>query len=479
MPRAIGSTLAALVADRPQRRRPSRALARRRGRACPQDSPLRTADPLPIHAVVSLGGLPDLEEAARPPGSGCGNEVIARLTGGRFADTSVPRLAPLGVPQVLINGLQDRIIPTAYAEGYAAADARRRRRRPRADDRPHRPCRAGRARDRRLGAAVEEIERALAPMSFTLAEARAADAADPLRPLRDRFHLPEGLIYLDGNSLGAAAQGGGGAPAARWSSEEWGEELIRSWNSRDWIGAPQRVGAKIAPLIGAKPHEVIVTDSTSVNLFKLLVAAARPLGPQDAPARESGNFHTDLHIASGVADLLGLTLDIAPRARGRGADRRRHQPAPAHPRPLQDRRAVRHGADHRRARAAGRDDGLGPEPQRRRGAARTSTSAGAELAVGCGYKYLNGGPGAPAFLYIAEHLQERLISPLRGWMGHAEPFAFTDDYAPAAGHRPLPRRHAADPQPRRARERRSTPSRASPWSGSGPSRAPCSTSSTR
>jgi len=86
----------------------------------PQNSPLRTADPIPIHAVVSLGGLPDLEEAARPPGSGCGTEVIARISGGRFAETSVPRLAPLGVRQVLINGMQDRIIPTTYAEGYAA-----------------------------------------------------------------------------------------------------------------------------------------------------------------------------------------------------------------------------------------------------------------------------------------------------------------------------------------------------------------------
>ena len=149
-------------------------------------------------------------------------------------------------------------------------------------------------------------------MSFTLAEAKAADAADPLRSLRERFHLPDGVIYLDGNSLGPLPKAV--APHQREVVErEWADGLIRSWNSADWINAPQRVGAKLAPLIGAKPHEVIVTDSTSVNLFKLLVAAAR-LSDRKTLLSESGNFHTDLHIASGVADVLGMTLDIAPRA---------------------------------------------------------------------------------------------------------------------------------------------------------------------
>src|SRR5687768_9156183 len=129
-------------------------------------------------------------------------------------------------------------------------------------------------------------------MSFTLAEAQAADEADPLRHLRARFKLPEGLIYLDGNSLGPL-------PATTSErqrqvvDEEWGEQLIRSWNSRDWIGAPQRIGAKIARLIGAQANEVIVGDSTSVNLFKLLVAAAR-LSDRPVLLSEAGNFHTDL-----------------------------------------------------------------------------------------------------------------------------------------------------------------------------------------
>jgi len=258
-------------------------------------------------------------------------------------------------------------------------------------------------------------------MSFTLAEAKAADAADPLRSLRDRFHLPEGLIYLDGNSLGPLPRN----VAARQQAvigEEWGEELIRSWNSRDWIGAPQRVGARIAPLIGANAHEVLVCDS---------VAAAR-LSDRKTLLSESGNFHTDLHIASGVADLLGLTLDIAPRAEVEariGADTNLLLLTHVHYKSAERFDMTRITA---KARAAGAttiwdlSHSAGAVPLH-------LNEAGAELAIGCGYKYLNGGPGAPAFLYVAEHLQERLVSPLRGWMGHAEPFAFTDDYRPAAG----------------------------------------------
>ena len=267
-------------------------------------------------------------------------------------------------------------------------------------------------------------------MSFTLAEARAADAADSLRPLKGRFHLPEGLIYLDGNSLGVLPK----AAVARQDQvmrEEWGEQLIRSWNSRDWIGAPQRIGAKIAPLIGARPHEVLVADSTSVNLFKLLVAAAR-LSDRPVLLSEAGNFHTDLHIASGVADLLDLELDIAPRGEIEGRIGERTNMlllTHVHYKTSERFDMTRITAKAKRAGAMTIWDlshSAGAVPVH-------LGDSGAELAVGCGYKYLNGGPGAPAFLYVAEHLQERLISPLRGWMGHAEPFAFTDDYAPAAG----------------------------------------------
>ena len=251
----------------------------------PAGSPLRTPYPIPIHAVVSLGGLPDLEEAARPPGSGCGTEVIARISGGRiWGDLGPPPGSarhPAGADQR--HAGPDH--PDRLCRRLCPPDARRRRRCPRPDDRPHRPCRTDRPRHRRLARRDGGDIAGASPVSFTLAEARAADAADPLRPFRDRFHLPDGLVYLDGNSLGALPKAAG-PRLQQVVEEEWGEELIRSWNSRDWIGAPQRVGAKIAPLIGAKPNEVIVTDSTSVNLFKLLVAAARLVRSQDPAVRE-------------------------------------------------------------------------------------------------------------------------------------------------------------------------------------------------
>jgi kynureninase len=260
---------------------------------------------------------------------------------------------------------------------------------------------------------------------------RSLDAADPLRPFRDRFHLPPGLIYLDGNSLGALPK----AAAARVRETvdgEWGEELIRSWNTRGWIEAPRRVGAKIAPLIGAAPHEVLVADSTSVNLYKLIVAAAALAPDRPVLLSEAGNFHTDLHIASGAAELARLELRVVPR----------------------DEIEANLGPDvglvlltHVHFKAGFRFDMAELTAKARAAGARVIwdlshsagavpldlSGSGADFAVGCGYKYLNGGPGAPSFLYVAESLQERLVSPLRGWMGHAQPFAFTDDYAPAPG----------------------------------------------
>lgn len=269
-------------------------------------------------------------------------------------------------------------------------------------------------------------------VSPTLEDARARDAADPLRHCRDRFILPRGIIYLDGNSLGALPK----AAIARQREvveEEWGAELIRSWNSRDWIGAPQRIGAKIAALIGAGPHEVIVADSTSVNLFKLIVAAA-PLAPgRPVLLSEKGNFHTDLYIAGGAAEMAaGLRLKTVEREAVEGAigdDTNLLLLTHVH---------YKSGARFDMAAVTGRAKDAGARAiwdlSHSAGAVPLNLlSDGAELAVGCGYKYLNGGPGAPAFLYVAEHLQDQLTSPLRGWMGHAAPFAFTDDYAPAAG----------------------------------------------
>jgi kynureninase len=265
----------------------------------------------------------------------------------------------------------------------------------------------------------------------TLEQVRALDAADPLRPLRDRFVLPEGVVYLDGNSLGALPR----AAIERQRAlveEEWGSELIRSWNTRGWIEAPQRVGAKIAGLIGAKPNEVIVADSTSVNLFKLIVAAAALAPGRRQLLSEAGNFHTDLHIASGAAELAGLGLDIVER------DEIESAIGPDTNLLLLTHVHFKAGYRFDMAEVTARAKAAGAltlwDLSHSAGAVPLDLNRdGAELAVGCGYKYLNGGPGAPAFLYVAEPLQERLISPLRGWMGHAQPFAFTDEYRPAPG----------------------------------------------
>lgn len=266
--------------------------------------------------------------------------------------------------------------------------------------------------------------------SLTLAEVQALDREDPLQHTRDRFVLPERTAYFDGHSLGPLPR----ATIGRQKEvvqREWGDQLIGGWNDAGWIDAPQRIGAKIARLIGAKPHEVLVADSTSVNLFKLLVAASH-LTNRRTLLIEDGDFHTDRYIASGVAELTGLKLRIVERAELEGSigpDTSLMVLSHVH-----FRTAERYdlAALTQRARTAGAL--LVWDLSHSSGAVPLQLNRdGAELAVGCGYKYLNGGPGAPAFLYVAEHLQERLTSPLRGWMGHAAPFDFTNDYVPAPG----------------------------------------------
>ncbi|MFL6857462.1 MAG: kynureninase [Allosphingosinicella sp.] len=268
-------------------------------------------------------------------------------------------------------------------------------------------------------------------MSVTLADVRALDAADPLRGLRARFHLPEGLVYLDGNSLGAMPKAAAGR-VRETVEAEWAEELIRSWNTRGWIEAPMRVGAKIAPLIGAGADEVIVADSTSVNLYKAILAAAALAPERKVLLSEAGNFHTDLHIASGAAALAGLELRIVER--GAIEDALGPDTALLLLTHVHYKTGARFDMEAVTAKAKAAGARTIWDLSHSAGAVPLDLAgAGAELAVGCGYKYLNGGPGAPAFLYVARGLQDRLVSPLRGWMGHAAPFAFTDDYAPAPG----------------------------------------------
>ncbi len=266
----------------------------------------------------------------------------------------------------------------------------------------------------------------------SLAEAEARDAADPLRGWPDRFTLPEGVIYLDGNSLGAL-------PVTTRAlmqdavDRPWGEGLIRSWNDANWIGAPRRIGDKIAALIGAAPGEVIACDSVTVNLYKLMgaILAARA-GEGRTILTESGNFPTDLHVAAGIAAQHGLVLDAAPReaiSQRIGPDTVLIVLTHVHYKTGErfDMAAIQALADAHNVP-------LIWDLSHSTGAVPLDLAAdAARFAVGCGYKYLNGGPGAPAFLYVAGEALEFLGSPIQGWMGHASPFAMTDDYAPAPG----------------------------------------------
>jgi kynureninase len=279
----------------------------------------------------------------------------------------------------------------------------------------------------------------------TRSDCLALDASDPLAALRDEFDLPAGVIYLDGNSLGALPK----ATASRVQQvvqKEWGVGLIRSWNTAGWIDLAQRIGNKIATLVGAGENELIAGDATSVNLYKVL-STAIAMQQADAPSRrvivsERSNFPTDLYIADTLAREHGLTLTLIDA-----------EELPAH---LNDRLAVlmlthvnyRTGRMFdmaqvtRDAHAAGAlmvwdlCHSAGAVPVNLKGTGPIEEAA--DFAVGCGYKYLNGGPGAPAFVWAhprhtARMDREQLRQPLSGWLGHAAPFEFTTDYRPALG----------------------------------------------
>ena len=277
-------------------------------------------------------------------------------------------------------------------------------------------------------------------MTCTRSDCLALDANDALAPLRDAFSLPEGVIYLDGNSLGALPK----TTSARLQQvvhDEWGRDLIRSWNSAGWIDLAQRIGDKIATLVGAGPGELIVGDSTSVNLYKALKAAVTLADPAATRRRrivsERSNFPTDLYIADSVAREHGFELALVDAGE-----------LPAH---LNDTLAIlllthvnyRTGRLHDMAAItrAAHDAGalLVWDLAHSAGAVAVDLKAAdADFAVGCGYKYLNGGPGAPAFVWAhprhtARMDREQLHQPLSGWFGHAAPFAFTPEYRPAPG----------------------------------------------
>ncbi len=263
------------------------------------------------------------------------------------------------------------------------------------------------------------------------------DAKDPLAPLRELFALPPDIIYLDGNSLGVLPK----ATAARVAAaitQEWGAGLIRSWNTAGWMEQPGRIGDKIARLIGAGPGEVVAADSTSINLFKVLAAALRMQCGEDANrcevVSEIGNFPTDLYMAQGLNEVAGNpytlrwveTEDVLPILSQHTAVLMLTHVNYKTGR-LWDMQAVTAAAQARGALVIwdlAHSAGAVPVDLK---------AANADFAVGCGYKYLNGGPGAPAFVWVHPRHVDRFVQPLSGWLGHAAPFAFTPEYAPAKG----------------------------------------------
>ncbi|MFF7970738.1 kynureninase [Streptomyces sp. NPDC007905] len=271
-------------------------------------------------------------------------------------------------------------------------------------------------------------------MSELAVRAEKLDAADELAPLRSRFVLDDvdDAVYLDGNSLGALPAN---VPdrVADVVRRQWGELRIRSWEESGWWTAPERIGDRIAPLVGAAPGQIVVGDSTSVNVFKALVAAIRMAdASRDELLVDATTFPTDGYIAESAARLTGRTLRAVTPAQVPSA--------------LSDRTAavLLNHVDYRTGRlhdlpsltAAIHASGALAVWDLCHSAGALPVGLdehGVDLAVGCTYKYLNGGPGSPAYLYVREELQDRFDSPLPGWNSHAEPFGMSPSYAPAPG----------------------------------------------
>lgn len=258
------------------------------------------------------------------------------------------------------------------------------------------------------------------------------DREDPLASARDGFDLPEGLLYFDGNSLGPQTHRA--VERLETVRRQWRDDLIEGWNQHQWIHLPSSVGARIAPLIGAAPHEVTVTDSTSVNLFKAVAAATRLRPERRVIVAEHGDFPSDLYVLRSLTERLSGDLEL-----------RLTDPSDLEVDIREDVAAVslthvnfRTGAMHDLERVTRLAHDAGAimvwDLSHSTGAVEVDLrKAGADLAIGCGYKFLNGGPGAPAFVFAAEELHESLKQPLTGWLGHAAPFDFDPDYRPAKG----------------------------------------------
>ena len=279
----------------------------------------------------------------------------------------------------------------------------------------------------------------MADWPTTLEEARALDATDPLSAFRERFVIvdPE-LIYLDGNSLGRLPRATG-ERLATVVEYEWGERLVRGWGE-GWFDAPQRIGGKLAGLLGAAADEIVLADSTSVNLFKLALAALLARPDRRVIVTDDLNFPSDLYVLESAARLAGASVRVVPSADGI------HGPVEALVAALDNDTALlslshtvfKSGYTYDMAAltaAAHRAGALALwDLSHSAGAVAVDLNgAAADLAVGCTYKYLNGGPGAPAFLYVRRDRQEQLANPISGWIGRRDPFDFALDYAPAPG----------------------------------------------
>ncbi|WP_428699630.1 kynureninase [Stappia sp.] len=261
----------------------------------------------------------------------------------------------------------------------------------------------------------------------------ALDRDDPLKARRELFSIPQGVIYLDGNSLGVLPKA---VPErlAEAVRSEWGESLIRAWNAHGWIDLPQRVGDRIARIVGATPGTVTASDSTSVNVFKVLAAALALRPERKVILSDNGNFPTDLYMAQGLRDLLGQGHELKivdPEAVEDAID---ESVAVV----MLTQVDYKTGRLHDMAGVTAKAHAAGAlaiwDLAHSAGALPVELdAAGADFAVGCGYKYFNGGPGAPAFLYVAARHLDKVTPPLTGWMGHEAPFAFDLDFRADTG----------------------------------------------
>ncbi len=268
---------------------------------------------------------------------------------------------------------------------------------------------------------------------MTLEDIKALDAADPLRDKRDLFSIPEGVIYLDGNSLGVLPKATLDA-MSDMLQRQWGQDLIRSWNKNDWINAPCRIGDKIGRLIGAAEGQVVAADSTSINVFKSLSAASQLNSGRKVLLSETGNFPTDPYMMEGLAAATGNRMIVELVKPSRIPDRL----APDVAALLLTQTHYKSGKVWDMAEITHLAHEAGVliiwDLSHSAGAIQVELDkCRVDFAVGCGYKFLNGGPGAPAYIYVAERHQSKIMPVLPGWMGHESSFSFEDSYTPGQG----------------------------------------------